>query len=557
MAHEYIFTMHKCSRFYPPDREVLKDISLSFFPGAKIGVLGMNGAGKSSLLKIMAGLDDGFTGEARLTPSFTVGYLPQEPKLNTEKTVHENVMDGVGEVASLLEDYDQVLAAWSDPDADFEKLGSLQAEIEGKIEAAGAWDLQRMVEIAMDALRLPPGDSSVQNLSGGETRRVALCKLLLSKPDLLLLDEPTNHLDAESVAWLERFLSDYVGTVVAITHDRYFLDNVAEWILELDRGRGIPYQGNYSSWLEQKEKRLSDEKNKDAARQRTLARELEWVRMAPKARQAKGKARLAAYDKLLAESKSSDHSQRELQINIPVDQRLGDLVIEVDGLSKSFGEKLLIEDLSFSLPKAGIVGIVGANGAGKSTLFKLLTGTEPVDSGKITIGPTVDLGYVDQSRESLDPSRSVYEEITGGVDNLIIGGKEVNGRAYTASFNFRGSDQQKLVGDLSGGERNRVHLAKVLKSGSNVLLLDEPTNDLDVDTLRALEGGLEDFAGCAVVISHDRWFLDRIATHVLAFEGNSAVRWFEGNFSEYEAFLRKEFGSNNQPTRIKYKAISR
>ena len=557
MAHEYIFTMHKCSRFYPPDREVLKDISLSFFPGAKIGVLGMNGAGKSSLLKIMAGLDDGFTGEARLTPSFTVGYLPQEPKLNTEKTVHENVMDGVGEVASLLEDYDQVLAAWSDPDADFEKLGSLQAEIEGKIEAAGAWDLQRMVEIAMDALRLPPGDSSVQNLSGGETRRVALCKLLLSKPDLLLLDEPTNHLDAESVAWLERFLSDYVGTVVAITHDRYFLDNVAEWILELDRGRGIPYQGNYSSWLEQKEKRLSDEKNKDAARQRTLARELEWVRMAPKARQAKGKARLAAYDKLLAESKSSDRSQRELQINIPVDQRLGDLVIEVDGLSKSFGEKLLIEDLSFSLPKAGIVGIVGANGAGKSTLFKLLTGTEPVDSGKITIGPTVDLGYVDQSRESLDPSRSVYEEITGGVDNLIIGGKEVNGRAYTASFNFRGSDQQKLVGDLSGGERNRVHLAKVLKSGANVLLLDEPTNDLDVDTLRALAGGLEDFAGCAVVISHDRWFLDRIATHVLAFEGNSAVRWFEGNFSEYEAFLRKEFGSNNQPTRIKYKAISR
>ena len=557
MAHEYIFTMHKCSRFYPPDREVLKDISLSFFPGAKIGVLGMNGAGKSSLLKIMAGLDDGFTGEARLTPSYTVGYLPQEPKLNTEKTVYENVMDGVGEVASLLEDYDQVLEAWSDPDADFEKLGSLQAEIEGKIEAAGAWDLQRMVEIAMDALRLPAGDSSVENLSGGETRRVALCKLLLSKPDLLLLDEPTNHLDAESVAWLERFLNEYAGTVVAITHDRYFLDNVAEWILELDRGRGIPYQGNYSSWLEQKEKRLSEEKNKDAARQRTLARELEWVRMAPKARQAKGKARLAAYDKLLAEAKSSDRSQRELQINIPVDQRLGDLVIEVDGLSKGFGEKLLIEDLSFSLPKAGIVGIVGANGAGKSTLFNLLTGTEPVDSGKITIGPTVDLGYVDQSRESLDPSRSVYEEITGGVDNLIIGGKEVNGRAYTASFNFRGSDQQKLVGDLSGGERNRVHLAKVLKSGANVLLLDEPTNDLDVDTLRALEGGLEDFAGCAVVISHDRWFLDRIATHVLAFEGNSAVRWFEGNFSEYEAFLRKEFGSNNQPTRIKYKAITR
>lgn len=557
MAHEYIFTMHKCSRFYPPDREVLKDISLSFFPGAKIGVLGMNGAGKSSLLKIMAGLDDEFSGEARLTPPFTVGYLPQEPILDKQKTVQENVMDGVGEIASLLEDYDQVLAAWSDPDADFEKLGTLQADIESKIEAAGAWDLQRMVEIAMDALRLPPSESGVENLSGGETRRVALCKLLLSKPDLLLLDEPTNHLDAESVAWLEKFLSDYSGTVVAITHDRYFLDNVAEWILELDRGRGIPYQGNYSSWLEQKERRLSEEKNQDAARQRTLTRELEWVRMAPKARQAKGKARLAAYDKLLAESKSSDRQQRELQINIPVDQRLGDLVIEVDGLSKGFNNKLLIDDLSFSLPKAGIVGIVGANGAGKSTLFKMLTGTETVDSGTISIGPTVDLGYVDQSRETLDPSKSVYEEITNGVDNLVIGGKEVNGRAYTASFNFRGSDQQKLVGDLSGGERNRVHLAKVLKSGANVLLLDEPTNDLDVDTLRALEGGLEDYAGCAVVISHDRWFLDRIATHVLAFEGNSKVRWFEGNFSEYEGFLKKEFGGSSQPTRIKYKSIDR
>ena len=557
MAHEYIFTMHKCSRFYPPDREVLKDISLSFFPGAKIGVLGMNGAGKSSLLKIMAGLDDEFSGEARLTPPFTVGYLPQEPILNKEKTVQENVMDGVGVIASLLEDYDQVLAAWSDPDADFEKLGTLQADIESKIEAAGAWDLQRMVEIAMDALRLPPSESGVENLSGGETRRVALCKLLLSKPDLLLLDEPTNHLDAESVAWLEKFLSDYSGTVVAITHDRYFLDNVAQWILELDRGRGIPYEGNYSSWLEQKEKRLSEEKNRDAARQRTLTRELEWVRMAPKARQAKGKARLAAYDKLLAESKSSDRQQRELQINIPVDQRLGDLVIEVEGLSKGFGKKLLIDDLSFSLPKAGIVGIVGANGAGKSTLFKMLTGNEPVDSGTISIGPTVDLGYVDQSRETLDPLKSVYEEITNGVDNLVIGGKEVNGRAYTASFNFRGSDQQKLVGDLSGGERNRVHLAKVLKSGANVLLLDEPTNDLDVDTLRALEGGLEDYAGCAVVISHDRWFLDRIATHVLAFEGTSKVRWFEGNFSEYEAFLKKEFGGSIQPTRIKYKSINR
>ncbi len=549
--------MHKCSRFYPPDREVLKDISLSFFPGAKIGVLGMNGAGKSSLLKIMAGLDDGYSGEARLTPPFTVGYLPQEPALDISKSVLGNVMDGVGEIAALLERYDNVLAAWSDPEADFDKLGVEQADLEGKIEAAGAWDLQRMVEIAMDALRLPPGDAEVLNLSGGETRRVALCKLLLSKPDLLLLDEPTNHLDAESVAWLERFLNDYTGTVVAITHDRYFLDNVAEWILELDRGKGIPYKGNYSSWLEQKEQRLSDEKGRDQARQRTLARELEWVRMAPKARQAKGKARLAAYDKLLSESKAQDRNDKELQINIPVDQRLGDLVIDVKGLSKGFGEKLLIEDLSFTLPKAGIVGIVGANGAGKTTLFKLLTNDENPDDGTITVGPSVDLGYVDQSRATLDPEKTVYEEITGGTDNLIIGGREVHGRAYTASFNFRGSDQQKLVGDLSGGERNRVHLAKVLKSGANVLLLDEPTNDLDVDTLRALEGGLEDFAGCAVIISHDRWFLDRVATHVLAFEGESQVRWFEGNFSEYETYLRKERGGTNQPTRIKYKPLIR
>ena len=557
MAAEYIFTMHKCSRFYPPDREVLKDISLSFFPGAKIGVLGMNGAGKSSLLKIMAGLDDGYSGEARLTPPFTVGYLPQEPALDISKSVLGNVMDGVGEIAALLERYDNVLAAWSDPEADFDKLGVEQADLEGKIEAAGAWDLQRMVEIAMDALRLPPGDAEVLNLSGGETRRVALCKLLLSKPDLLLLDEPTNHLDAESVAWLERFLNDYTGTVVAITHDRYFLDNVAEWILELDRGKGIPYKGNYSSWLEQKEQRLSDEKGRDQARQRTLARELEWVRMAPKARQAKGKARLAAYDKLLSESKAQDRNDKELQINIPVDQRLGDLVIDVKGLSKGFGEKLLIEDLSFTLPKAGIVGIVGANGAGKTTLFKLLANDENPDDGTITVGPSVDLGYVDQSRATLDPEKTVYEEITGGTDNLIIGGREVHGRAYTASFNFRGSDQQKLVGDLSGGERNRVHLAKALKSGANVLLLDEPTNDLDVDTLRALEGGLEDFAGCAVIISHDRWFLDRVATHVLAFEGESQVRWFEGNFSEYETYLRKERGGTNQPTRIKYKPLIR
>jgi sulfate-transporting ATPase len=557
MASEYIFTMHKCSRFYPPDRDVLKDISLSFFPGAKIGVLGANGAGKSSLLKIMAGIDDGFSGEARLTPPYTVGFLPQEPELNPEKTVYENVMDGVGEVADLLTRYDAVLSQWSDPDADFEKLGSLQSSLEKEIETAGAWDLQRRIEIAMDALRLPPAEMNVDSLSGGEKRRVALCKLLLSQPDLLLLDEPTNHLDAESVAWLERHLQEYAGTVVAITHDRYFLDNVAEWILELDRGRGIPYHGNYSSWLEQKNQRLASEKNRDTARQRTLERELDWVRMAPKARQAKGKARLAAYEKLLAESKVEDQTERELQINIHADNRLGDQVIEVKGLSKGFDDKLLIDDLSFSLPPAGIVGIVGANGAGKTTLFRMITGEEVPDSGSIITGSSVELGYVDQSRDALDPEKTVYEEITEGLDNLIIGKREIHGRAYTASFNFRGSDQQKFVGNLSGGERNRVHLAKILKSGANVLLLDEPTNDLDVDTLRALEGGLENFAGCAVIISHDRWFLDRVATHVLAFEGDSFVRWFEGNFSEYEAFIRKERGGTSQPTRIKYKPLIR
>ena len=557
MASEYIFTMHKCSRFYPPDRDILKDISLSFFPGAKIGVLGANGAGKSSLLKIMAGLDDGFSGEARLSPPYTVGFLPQEPELDPTKTVYENVMEGVGEVADLLARYDAVLSQWSDPDADFEKLGSLQSSLEKEIEAAGAWDLQRRVEIAMDALRTPAAELNVDSLSGGEKRRVALCKLLLRQPDLLLLDEPTNHLDAESVAWLERHLQEYAGTVVAITHDRYFLDNVAEWILELDRGRGIPYHGNYSSWLEQKEQRLASEQNRDTARQRTLERELDWVRMAPKARQAKGKARLAAYEKLLAESKAEDRSERELQINIHADSRLGDQVIEVKGLTKGFDDKLLIDDLNFSLPPAGIVGIVGANGAGKTTLFRMITGEELPDSGSIITGPSVELGYVDQSRDALDPEKTVYEEITGGLDNLVIGKREVHGRAYTASFNFRGSDQQKLVGTLSGGERNRVHLAKILKSGSNVLLLDEPTNDLDVDTLRALEGGLEDFAGCAVIISHDRWFLDRVATHVLAFEGDSFVRWFEGNFSEYEAFIRKERGGTSQPTRIKYKPLIR
>ncbi len=557
--------MQKVSRFYPPDREVLKDISLSFFPGAKIGVLGNNGSGKSSLLSIMAGQDLDHDGEAKLTDGFTVGLLEQEPVLNLEKNVLENVMEGVGDVASLLSRYDDILASWSDPEADFEKLGEQQAEVERLIESAGAWDLQRNIEIAMDALRLPSGESDVNVLSGGERRRVALCKLLLSKPDLLLLDEPTNHLDAESVSWLERTLQDYSGTVVAVTHDRYFLDNVAGWILELDRGRGIPYEGNYSGWLDQKSARLDAEEKTDSSRKRTLERELEWIRMAPKARQAKGKARLASYDKLIAEANETEKRDAELQIQIPANSRLGDQVIEVENLNKGFEDRLLIEDLSFSLPPAGIVGIVGGNGAGKTTLFKMLvaafqnseSGEDLPDSGLIRIGSTVELGYVDQSRDSLDPDRTVYQEVTGDKEFISVGNREVNGRAYVASFNFRGSDQQKKVGDLSGGERNRVHLAKVLKTGSNVLLLDEPTNDLDVDTLRALESGLEAFPGCAVIISHDRWFLDRIATHVLAFEGNSYVRWFEGNFSEYEEVKRRESGGENVPTRVQYKPLSR
>ena len=556
MSAQYIFTMHKLSKFIPPDRDVLKDVSLSFFPGAKIGVLGPNGAGKSTVLRIMAGLDDDFTGEARLTDGFTVGMLAQEPELDESKDVQGNVMDGVGEISGLLAEYDQVLAGWSEPDADFEKLGERQAELERRIEAAGAWDLQRTIDIAMDALRLPPGDSAVTNLSGGEKRRVALAKLLLSRPDLLLLDEPTNHLDAESVAWLERFLQDYEGTVVAITHDRYFLDNAAQWILELDRGRGFPFEGNYTAWLEQKQARLEAEDKADDSRKRTIKRELEWVRMAPKARQAKGKARLAAYDKLLAEAKAAEGRSAELQIQIPANQRLGDQVIEFKNVSKGFEDRLLIDDLSFTLPPAGIVGVVGANGAGKTTLFKMITGAEQPDSGDITVGTTVDLGYVDQSRDALDADRTVFDEISDGHDFLVVGGSEVNSRAYVASFNFRGSDQQKKVGVLSGGERNRVHLAKVLRSGANLLMLDEPTNDLDIETLRALEDGLEAYAGCAVVISHDRWFLDRIATHVLAFEGDSQVRWFEGNFSEYEAFRKKELGDSalslihiSEPTR--------
>jgi ATP-binding cassette ChvD family protein len=558
MVAQFIFTMRDLRRFYPPDREVLRGINLSFYPGAKIGVIGANGSGKSSLLRIMAGLDDGFSGEARLTPGFSVGYLSQEPHLDPTKDVVGNVADGIGEQRDLLIRFNEVCAAFADPDADFEALLAEQSDLQTKIDAANAWDLERTLEIAMDALRLPPPDADVSVLSGGERRRVALCRVLLSKPDLLLLDEPTNHLDAESVAWLERTLQDYAGTVVAITHDRYFLDNAASWILELDRGHGIPWEGNYSSWLEQKQARLAQEEKSDKVRQAALERELEWIRMSPRARQSKGKARLSAFNELVAESESSERRAERLEIAIPPGPRLGDVVVNALDVYKGFDDRLLIEDLTFLLPPGGIVGVIGANGAGKTTLFRMMLGQERPDAGSFEVGSTVAFAYVDQSRDNLDPDATVFDEISEGQEQMVVGNREIHARAYVASFGFKGSDQQKKVGEISGGERNRVQLAKVLRSGGNVLLLDEPTNDLDVDTLRALEDGLLSFPGCAVVISHDRWFLDRIATHVLAFEGDAVVRWFEGNFSDYEVERHKRLGTDaDQPHRIRYKPITR
>jgi len=556
MSGQYIFTMDRVSKVVPPKREILRDISLSFFPGAKIGVLGLNGSGKSTLLRIMAGVDQEYDGEARPLPGIKVGFLPQEPQLDAAKDVRGNVEEAVADTKKLLDDFNAISMKFAEPMSDDEmnKLLEKQAKLQEKIDAAGAWELDRKLEIAADALRLPPWEADVTKLSGGERRRVALCRLLLSEPDMLLLDEPTNHLDAESVAWLERYLHDYQGTVVAVTHDRYFLDNVAGWILELDRGHGIPWKGNYSSWLEQKEKRLEQEEKQETARMRAMKDELEWVRSNPKGRHAKSKARLARYEELASQEYQTRNETKE--IFIPPGPRLGDLVVEATALGKGFGDRVLIENLNFNLPRGGIVGIIGPNGAGKTTLFKMIAGIEKPDSGELRIGPTVQLAYVDQSRDALDGSKTVWQEISDGHDNILLGKKEVPSRAYCGRFNFKGNDQQKFVKDLSGGERNRVHLAKLLKSGGNLLLLDEPTNDLDVETLRALEEALLDFGGCAVIISHDRWFLDRIATHILAFEGDSNVVWFEGNFADYEADRKRRLGTDaDQPHRIKYKKL--
>jgi energy-dependent translational throttle protein EttA len=555
---QFIYTMKGLGKIYPPDSQVLKDIWLSFLPGAKIGVLGLNGSGKSTVLKIMAGLDHDFVGEAFPADGITVGHLAQEPQLDPAKTVLGVVEEGVAEVRALLQRFDEInekFAGDLSPE-EMDKVLEEQARVQDRIEAAGAWELDSKLELAMDALRLPPPDVEVKTLSGGERRRVALCRLLLRSPDLLLLDEPTNHLDAESVAWLERFLKDYAGTVVAVTHDRYFLDNVAGWILELDRGSGIPWEGNYTSWLEQKQKRLALEEKTESKRQRTLARELEWVRMAPRARQAKGKARLKAYEDLLGQDVAKQIES--VEIYIQPGPRLGDLVVEARDLRKAYGDKLLIDDLSFTLPRGGIVGVIGPNGAGKTTLFRMMTGQEKPDAGTLRLGETVQLGYVDQSRDSLGANKTVHDEISGGEEEIVLGKRTVPSRAYVSWFNFKGRDQQRLVGELSGGERNRVHLAKLLRAGSNLLLLDEPTNDLDVDTLRALEEALLAFAGCVVVISHDRWFLDRIATHMLAFEGESQVTWFEGNYQDYEADRHRRLGTAaDQPHRIKYRKLTR
>lgn len=548
-----IFSMERVSKIVPPQKQILKNIYLSFFYGAKIGVLGLNGSGKSSLLRIIAGKDKSYTGDVVFSAGYSVGMLEQEPELDPTKTVKEVVEEGVAEIVALLKEFDEINEAFGDPDADFDKLLERQGEVQEKLDHYNAWELDARLERAMDALRCPPSDANVANLSGGEKRRVALCRLLLQEPDVLLLDEPTNHLDAESVLWLEEHLRQYKGTVIAVTHDRYFLDNVAGWILELDRGEGIPWKGNYSSWLEQKQNRLAMEEKTESRRQKTLQRELEWVRMAPKARQAKSKARLEAYDKLMSEE--NRQKEDKLELFIPAGPRLGNKVIEVNNVTKAYGDKLLFDNLTFSLPPAGIVGVIGPNGAGKTTLFKLITGQAQPDAGTFEVGETVQMAYVDQEHNQLKPDKSVFETISGGTEHTLLGGKQVNARAYVSKFNFNGADQEKKIGNLSGGERNRVHLAMMLKEGANLLLLDEPTNDLDVNTLRALEEALENFGGCAVVISHDRWFLDRIATHILAFEGNSQVYWFEGNFSDYEENRKKRLGNDATPKRIRYKKL--